>query len=107
MADGSARPYRIDGEGLRLAVRVTPRGGREAFGGLVADADGRPALAVRLAAPPVDGAANAALVTFLAARLALRRSDVTILSGETARLKLVHLAGDGAAIAARLEALLR
>ena len=57
--------------------------------------------------PPVDGAANAALVTFLAARLALRRSDVTILSGETARLKLVHLAGDGAAIAARLEALLR
>lgn len=106
-AEAAARPYRIDGEGLRLAVRVTPRGGREALMGLVADAEGRPALAIRLAAPPVDGAANAALVRFLADALSLRRAQVTILSGETARLKMVRLMGDGPALAARLDALLR
>ena len=58
-------------------------------------------------APPVDGAANAALVRFLADALSLRRADVAILSGETARLKMVRLTGDGPALAARLDALLR
>ncbi|MGV7030432.1 DUF167 domain-containing protein [Methylobacterium symbioticum] len=106
IAGEADRPYRIDGDGLRLAVRVTPRGGREAIAGLVADAEGRAALAIRLAAPPVDGAANAALVRFLATSLNLRKADVAILSGETARLKIVRLSGDGPALAARLDALL-
>jgi uncharacterized protein len=100
-------PYAADGRGLRLAVRVTPRAGREAVGGIVRDADGRPALAVRLAAPPVEGAANAALVKVLAGALGLRRAEVTLLSGATGRLKMLHLAGDPAALAARLDALIR
>jgi hypothetical protein len=52
-----------------LAVRLTPRGGRDAVDGWALDADGRPYLKVRVASPPVDGAANAALLAFLAKTL--------------------------------------
>lgn len=64
--------------------------------------DGSTALAVRIAAPPVDGAANAALVALLAKSLAVRRSDVRIVAGEGSRLKRVRVDGDGRAIAERL-----
>jgi uncharacterized protein YggU (UPF0235/DUF167 family) len=57
------------------------------------EADGKPALAIRLAAPPVDGAANQALVRFLAGALGLPKSAVRIASGESSRLKTVALAG--------------
>jgi uncharacterized protein YggU (UPF0235/DUF167 family) len=71
---------------------VTPRAKQTAPAGLTA-ADGKAALAIRLAAPPVDGAANTALVRFLAEALGLPRSAVRIASGETGRIKSVHLSG--------------
>ena len=92
--------------GLRLAIRLTPRANKTAFGGLVADADGRALLQVRISAAPVEGAANAALIAFLASSLGLRKSDIVILSGETSRVKLLHLAGDVVALEARLSALI-
>lgn len=82
-----------DGDGVRLAIRVTPRARRDEIGGTIADADGRPLLAVRLVAPPVDGAANKALIAFLADLTGLPKSAVTILSGDTGRRKIVRLAG--------------
>lgn len=86
-------PVSADGEGgTRLRVRVTPRAKRNALAGLT-EVDGRPALAIRLAAPPVDGAANAALVRFLAEALAIPKSAVRIVSGEASRLKTLSLAG--------------
>lgn len=91
-----------DGEGLRIAVRLTPRGGRDALVGLVVEANGRPVLAVRVAAPPIDGAANAALVAFLGKELRLRKADIAIRSGEASRRKIVHLRGDVAELRARL-----
>jgi uncharacterized protein (TIGR00251 family) len=97
-------PYAADAQGVRLAVRLTPRAGRSGIDGIVADADGRPALQLRVAAPPVEGAANKALIAFLADALDLRKSDIEIRSGATSRLKLLHLAGDSAAITARLAA---
>ncbi|KQP62457.1 hypothetical protein ASF41_07545 [Methylobacterium sp. Leaf111] len=99
-----SEPYQVTPDGLRLALRLTPRAGRDGLDGLVADAEGRVALQVRVAAPPVAGAANAALLAYLAKALKLRRSDIRIVSGETARLKIVALSGDGAALAARLAA---
>lgn len=92
-------------DGIRLAVRLTPRASRDAVDGVVADAEGRPLLQIRLRAPPVEGAANAALAAFLAKALDLRKSDVTILSGETARMKMLQVGGNGPDLAARLEAL--
>lgn len=91
-------------DGVSLAIRLTPRAGREGLDGLVATPDGGLAVQIRLAAPPVEGAANAALLGFLARSLGLRRSDVTLLAGARSRLKRVHLAGPPAALAARIDA---
>lgn len=86
-------PVSADGEsGSRLRVRVTPRAKQTATAGLT-QVDGKPALAIRLAAPPVDGAANLALVRFVAGALGLPRSAVRIVAGDTSRLKIVALAG--------------
>jgi hypothetical protein len=71
-------------------VRLTPRGGRDRVDG--AD-DG--VLRVRVAAPPVDGAANRALTSLLAAELGVPRGAVRIVVGESARTKVVEVAGIG------------
>ena len=78
---------------VRLAVRLTPRGGREAIDGWAVDGDGRPYLKVRVAAPPVEGAANAALIAFLAKTLGVSKSSLAIASGAGARLKLIDIVG--------------
>lgn len=89
--------------GVRLAVRLTPRAARDGLDGVApADAEGRSALRLRVAAPPVDGAANAALVGYVAGALGLRKSDVAVVSGERGRLKLLELSGGPAALLARL-----
>ncbi|MEO3431759.1 DUF167 domain-containing protein [Inquilinus sp. CAU 1745] len=99
----AGKPYGPDGDGVRLAVRLTPRASRDGLDGIVAGPDGRPALQLRLAAPPVDGAANKALIAFLSKALGLRKSDIAIRSGGKSRLKTLHLSGDSAAILARLD----
>jgi uncharacterized protein (TIGR00251 family) len=76
-----------------LVVRLTPRGGRDAVDGWALDTDGRSYLKVRVASPPVDGAANAALLAFLAKTLKIPRSAVRLTSGETARIKRLELDG--------------
>ena len=78
---------------MRLAVRLSPRGGRDAIDGWALDEAGRPFLKVRVAAPPVEGAANAALEVLLAKALGLPRSAVAVARGQTARIKQVEIAG--------------
>ncbi|GAB4401201.1 MAG: DUF167 domain-containing protein [Anaerolineales bacterium] len=73
---------------ITFLVRVTPRAKRDE---IVGAAQG--ALKVKLAAPPVEGAANEALVKFLAERLGVRAAQVEILSGHTARTKRVRVTG--------------
>lgn len=85
--------YAADGDGLRLYIRVTPRARRSGFSGAVTDAEGAEWLAVRLAAPPVDGAANKALIEFLAHALGVPRSAVALVSGRTSRFKVVRISG--------------
>lgn len=87
---------------LGLVVRLTPRGGRDAADGWAHDADGRPYLKVRVSSPPVEGAANAALIAFLAKALKIPRSAVRVVSGDTARVKRLELDGVEAADIARV-----
>jgi len=93
-----------EGDHALLTVRITPKASRNAMGSVLALPDGRHALAVRIAAPPVDGAANAELIAFLAKTLGVARGAVTIAAGETGRLKRIRIDGDGPGIAARLRA---
>ena len=74
--------------GVNLKVKVTPRASRSAIVGTSAGA-----LLVRLSAPPVEGAANRALVEFLAEALGVRRSQVQLIRGATSRVKLIHIDG--------------
>ena len=87
-------------DGATLRVRVTPRASREGIGG---EREG--ALLVRVSAPPVDGAANAAVAGILARALGVASGAVAVVRGGTARDKLVHVRGLSAAdVRARLEA---
>jgi uncharacterized protein len=81
---------------IRFAVRLTPRGGADRIDGV---ADG--ALQVRVAAPPVDEAANHALVRLLARELDVAPSTVRIVSGATARRKTVAVEGMTAGVVQR------
>jgi uncharacterized protein (TIGR00251 family) len=71
-----------------LDIRVVPRAPRSRV-----DGTRGAAILIRLAAPPVDGAANDALVAFLAEVLRLPRRQVTIVSGEKSRDKRVRIDG--------------
>lgn len=95
-------PWRVVEGGLELALRLTPKGGRDKVDGIKEDASGKPVLAVRVSAPPVDGAANKALLKFLAKASGVPKSRIRFISGETSRIKRLMLEGDGAEIAARL-----
>ena len=85
-----------------VAVRLTPKGGRDAIDGVARLADGRAVLKVRVAAPARDGEANAALLRLMATSLAVAARQVSLAAGATARLKQVKIAGAGPALAAAL-----
>lgn len=99
-----AQPYQITPEGLRLVVRLTPRAGRDGVDGVATTPDAGTHLRLRLSAPPVEGAANEALIAFLAKALGLRKSDIRLLAGDRSRVKRLLLAGDGPALARRVAA---
>ena len=73
---------------MDLEIRVIPRAGRSGFAGL---RDG--ALLVKLAAAPVDGAANAELIALLAKTLKVPKRDISLVSGERSRTKRIRIAG--------------
>lgn len=73
---------------MDLEIRVIPRAGRSGFAGL---RDG--ALVVRLAAAPVDGAANDELIDLVAKTLKLPKRDILLVSGERSRTKRIRIAG--------------
>ena len=89
-------------DGLRLAVRLTPKSSADRLLGVVTDDAGRSALKIAVTAVPEDGKANAALEKLLARTLGLPRTTVSVVSGHTGRAKLVHLAGSAPDLLARL-----
>ena len=89
--------------GARFDIRVVPRGSKTAIAGV---RDG--ALLVRVTAPPVDGAANDAVVDLLSGFFDVARRDVRVIGGETTRRKTIEIAGLAPAAAlAKLSTILR
>jgi uncharacterized protein (TIGR00251 family) len=83
---------RQDEEAITFDVQVVPRASRDRLGPVHGER-----LKVQLTAPPVDGAANEALIALVAKQLGRARSDVTILRGETGRKKTLRVRGGTAA----------
>ena len=73
---------------LVFTVKVVPRASKSEIAGIF---DG--ALKIRLASPPVDGAANAELIKLLSKTLGVSKSAIEILSGQTARTKQIKISG--------------
>ncbi len=82
-------------DGAVLEILVQPRASRTR---VVGEHDGR--LKIQLAAPPVDGEANDALLAFLADALHVKRADVALLAGVSGRRKRVRIAGVAPGVAA-------
>lgn len=95
-------PFRDTAEGATLAVRLTPKGGRDAVEGMVTDAAGRRQLKVRVSAVPEDGKANAALIALLSKVWKIPKSRIALIGGATDRNKVVRIAGASASDLANL-----
>ncbi|HEY8166370.1 MAG TPA: DUF167 domain-containing protein [Gemmatimonadaceae bacterium] len=87
------------GNGVRFDVRVQPRASRSEIVGPYAQA-----LKVRVAAPPVDGSANDALVDLLAREMGVAKRDIRIVGGLASRNKTVEVSGVAANAVHRLAA---
>lgn len=75
--------------GAAITVKVMPRARKTEIAGLMADGT----IKIRVAAPPVGGAANRVLVEFLSQTLGLPKSQIDIIAGETAERKLISMVG--------------
>jgi uncharacterized protein len=84
-----SQPWREAPPGLIIAVRVTPRASKSV---LLPGTAGH--FAARIAAPPVEGTANAALIEMIAEAFGVAKRDVALTAGETARVKRLTIAGD-------------
>jgi uncharacterized protein len=100
-----APPWTFTPDGLLLTVRLTPKGGRDALDGIAQLADGRAVLKARVRAAASEGEANSALVQLVARTLAVPPTSVSLIAGETARIKRLKVTGNAGALAANLERL--
>ncbi|WP_298873311.1 DUF167 domain-containing protein [uncultured Bradyrhizobium sp.] len=98
-------PWRISTTGVSIALRVTPRGGRDGIEGIEQLSDGRRVLKVRVRAVADGGEANRAVLALLAKSLGVPKASVSLLSGATSRLKQVAVEGDPARLAGALREL--
>ncbi len=89
-------PWRYSTGGVSVALRVTPRGGRDDIDGLETLADGRIVVKVRVRAIADGGEANRAVTELMAKALGVPKARVRILSGMTSRLKQIAVDGDPA-----------
>jgi uncharacterized protein (TIGR00251 family) len=89
-------PWRYSIAGISVALRVTPRGGRDDIDGVETLANGRSVVKVRVRAIADGGEANRAVTELIAKALGVPKAKVRILSGTTSRLKQIAVDGDPA-----------
>lgn len=90
--------FRPTETGLLLYLRVTPNAGRDAIDGAETRDDGSCVLRVRVSAVPDKGKANAAVVALVARALAVPKTAITLVSGDTSRMKTLAVAGEAAGL---------
>ncbi|ULR44355.1 DUF167 domain-containing protein [Rhizobium sp. K102] len=98
-------PWRLFADHRRLTVRLTPNGGRNAFDGIETDSEGEGYLKARVTAVPEKGKANKALIALVSKSVGVAKSSVSLVSGETARKKILRIEGDPEDLAKKLETL--
>jgi uncharacterized protein (TIGR00251 family) len=99
-------PWRTSTQGISVALRVTPRGGRDDIDGVETLANGRAVVKVRVRAIADGGKADRAVTELLAKALGVPKARVRILSGTTSRLKQVAVDGDPATLGSALRNLI-
>jgi hypothetical protein len=90
-----------------VAVRLTPKGGRDAIDGIEQLSDGRAVLKARVRAAPSEGEANAALGKLISKALGVPPRDVSLVAGATGRIKRLAISGHGPTLMAVLEKICR
>ena len=100
-----SRPWSLFEDHLRLTVRLTPNGWRDALDGIETDSAGETHLKARVTAAPEKRKANKALILLIAGSLGIPKSSVSLVSGDTARKKILRIEGDPEDLAKKLEAL--
>ena len=99
-------PLTAAANGVRVAVRLTPRARADRIEGVASAADGGSVLKVSVTAPPAESRANAALVALLSKASGVPRRDISIVGGVKSRNKTMHIAGEPQALLRRLAAAL-
>ena len=99
------RCYRLTPNAVLLRVRVTPNAGADRIEGSEIRDDGEAVLRVRVAAVPDKGKANAAVAALIAKALGVPKSAVSVVSGDTARVKTLEIVGAPALLAESLDRL--
>jgi uncharacterized protein YggU (UPF0235/DUF167 family) len=100
-------PWTLAPSGVSVAVRLTPKGGRDAIDGVETLSDGRAVLKARVRAAPSEGEANDALRRLIAKSVGVPPRDVALVAGAAARIKRLVISGDGPTLIAALEKLCR
>ncbi len=90
---------------IRLSVRLTPNAGRDGVETFEAGADGEEYLKARVTAVPEKGKANKALIALLSKKMKIAKSSFEVISGETARKKILRIDGDPEEIVLKLKGL--
>jgi len=99
--------YRLTDKGLVIHLRVTPNAGLDRVEGVEVRDDGQAVLRLRVKAVPDKGKANQAVMALVADALGIAKGKVSLIAGETARLKTLSVEGDGPLLAGRLDKLRR
>ena len=87
-------PFKPVADGVRVAIRLTPKASRNAIAGIAEAGQGEAVLKVMVTAVPEAGKANEALIKLLAKEWGIAKSSISLVAGATDRNKILHVAGD-------------
>jgi uncharacterized protein len=87
-------PFKPVADGVRVAIRLTPKASRNAIAGIADAGQGDAVLKVMVTAVPEAGKANEALIKLLAKEWGVPKSSISLVAGATDRNKILHIAGD-------------